>query len=164
MHTLILMNDLDYSPSMEKLIVEVANGYEKSCYISFKDSCTIVVGMLQQANVDKNKFIVVESNDNIKNSESVSHSAYTIPINDLFNVYLFLKGLIENENVKSILLDSVSVLIKDYNQLPLKEMLTTLLLDVGAQKCDTHLVVFNSHSDHEVVRHLSPFFAKSKVM
>ena len=75
-----------------------------------------------------------------------------------------MRELIITNDVKLLILDSISALITKFNGLPLKEMLSDLLLEVGGFRCDTSLIVLNEHEGHEVVESLSPFIAKSIVL
>jgi len=43
-------------------------------------------------------------------------------------------------------------------------MLTDLLLDVGTFRCNSSIIVFNEHTNHEVITHLEPFIGKSVFM
>lgn len=164
MHTLVVMERDEYRDNMGKLLTNTANEYERACYISFNDPYHVVIEMIQNANVNEDKFIIIDASGSIKNARNVDKRTYVLPVQDLFNVYLFLRGLIKDEKIKAIILDSVSALIYKYNELPLKEMLTELLLEIGTFKCDTSVVVFNEHHKHEVVTHLSPLIGRSLVL
>src|SRR3989344_2345987 len=148
MHTLIVTTQSTYRSTMEKLVVDTANKYEKAGYISFSDPYHIVVNMLQNANVGKEKFIIIDASGDVKNSQIISKTAYVVPLKDLFKVYLFLRNLIKDESVEMLLLDSLSALIYRHGELPLKRMLTDLLLEVGTFRCNTSIVVFNEHANH----------------
>ena len=163
MHTIVIVERENYRNSMENIASRTAQKYEKTCYISFSDPYHIVIEMLQNANVDE-KFIVVDATGNVKEITNPHKTAYVLPIEHLFDVYLFLKNLIIDENIKVLLVDSLSALIYKHNQLPLKQMLTNLLLEVGTLRCDSRLVVLKEHLNHEVITHLNPLIGNSIVM
>ena len=164
MHTLVIMSQSSYRENMENLVYLSAKKYEKACYISFNDPYHIVVNMLENVNVEKDKFIVVDISGVAKERQTVNKTTYVLPSSDLFNLYLFMRGLINEEGIKVLLIDSISSLIYKYNELNLKGMLTNLLLEAGTQRCDSSIVVFDEHKQHEVVNHLSPFIGKSVVL
>ena len=161
MHTIVLMNRADYRKNVQKLVSELAGKYDKACYISFTNPYEIIVELLQSADVEDGKFIVIESNDGIEESQTVSSTAYLVPIRDLFEVYLLVRNLIKNDGVKHILIDSLSALISEYKGLPVKENITNLLLEVGTFRCNSSLIVFNEHQEHEVVQHLRPLIGEN---
>ena len=156
------MNKSEYRANMEKLVVDSANKYKKACYISFSDPYHIVIELLQNANIGEEKFIVIEASGEVKESKAISKTTYIVPVKDLFKVYLFLRNLIQDEGIEILLLDSISALIYRYSELPLKQMLTDLLLDVGTFRCNSSIVVFNEHANHEVITHLNPLIGKSQ--
>ncbi len=63
-----------------------------------------------------------------------------------------------------VLLDSISALIYKHADLPLKEMLTNLLLEVGTFGCDSYVMAFREHDGHEVIKQLSPFIARTEFL
>ena len=167
MHTLVVTNKVNYKDHMELLVDEVSNNYEKACYISFTDPYHIVIEMLENANIHENKFVVVDATSPVEKLlqlEAKKRTTYVFPVNSLFNMYMFLRGVIIENEVKMMLIDSVSALIEKHNEINLKGMLTNLLLEIGTRKCDSSIVVFNEHIEHEVVKHLEPFIAKNRVL
>jgi hypothetical protein len=157
MHTLVFVGRNEFRDHMHSIVSDLSSKHSRPCYISFNDPYHIVIEMLQNANVGHEKFIVIDaSSGNVIEQKEISKQTYVLPINDLFNVYLFLKNLIVNERVDTLLLDSLSALIVKHNHLPLKSMMTNLLLEVGALRCSSSIVVFKDHAQHEVVQHLDP--------
>jgi len=135
--------------------------YEKACYITFNETYQFIVNMLEDSPVDEDKFFIVDASRKVKKQENINRKTIVIPIDDLFNVYLFLRSLIKDEKINCILVDSISALIDKHSDLPLKEMLTDLLLEVGRAECDTSLVVSSRDINHDVVSHLRPLITKS---
>ena len=165
MHTLVIANEVEYSNIVKRIVTETSNNYQKSCYISIKEPHQIIIRMLGGIDkVDINKFIVVDASKDVEEIQVVDERTFIINIPTLFNVYLFLRDLIQKENVNAILLDSVSALINKHPKLPLKDMLTNLLLEVGTFKCDSVVFANTSHKEHEVIKHLEPFIAKTMVL
>ena len=164
MHSLLLMSKFGYKDNMENIVIATSNKYERTCYISFNDPYHIVVKMLENIKVDQEKFIIVDASGNVEVYQTVDKTTHVVPIKDLFKVYLFLRNLIKDEGIQLIILDSISALIYKYSELPLKQMLTDLLLEVGTFRCDSSLIVFNEHAKHEIVSHLEPFIGKSIVL
>ena len=158
------MSKSEYRDNMEKIVIDAADKYERACYISFNDPYHIVVKMLENVRVDQEKFIIIDASGNMEEHQDIGKITHVMPVKDLFKVYLFLRNLIKDEGIQLILLDSISALIYKYRELPLKQMLTDLLLEVGTFRCDSSLVVFNEHANHEVVSHLGPFIGKSIVL
>ena len=156
MHTLVIVDRSQYRDHMKKLVVDTAKKYKKACYMSFNDPYHIVIEMLDNVNIDKDKFIIIDASGNVKELQFISNTTYVLPVKDLFDVYLFLRNLIKEESIDMLLLDSVSALIYKYNELPLKEMLTNLLLEVGTFRCNSSIVVYKEDANHEVVSHLGP--------
>ena len=163
MHNLIIMNPLEYRENVEILVINAAYHYQKACYISLNDPYHIVINMLQNANI-KDKFIVIDASSGVKEELAIDKTTYVLPVESLFNVYIFLRELIQREGIKILLLDSLSALIIKHPKLPLKDMLTNLLLEVGRFRCDSSLFVFTEHSQHEIVKHLEPFIAKNIIL
>jgi len=164
MHTLVIANEFEYRNIVERIVSETSNNYQKSCYISIKEPYQIIIRMLSGIDkVDLNKFIVVDASKDAEKIQKIDERTFIINVPTLFNVYLFLRNLIQKENVNAILLDSVSALILKHPKLPLKDMLTNLLLEVGTFKCDSVIFANKEHSEHEVVKHLEPFIAKTHV-
>ncbi len=161
MHTLIVMNRANYRENMEDLVSVSARRYAKACYISVNDPYHIVVQTMERANVSADKFIIVDASENVKENQMIGKTTYTIPVTDLFGVYLFLRNLITNEKVEHLLLDSISALIEKHPRLPLKDMLSNLLLEIGALRCSSSIVVFDDHKGHEVTTNLEPFIAST---
>ena len=157
----MVMAKSGYRTNMEKLVIDAANKYDKACYISFSDPYHIVVEMLENAKVGQEKFIIIDASTDAKESQTISRTTYIVPVKDLFKVYLFLRNLIKEEGIQMMLLDSISALIYKYSELPLEQMLTDLLLEIGAFRCNSSIVVFDEHANHNVVTHLNPFIAKS---
>ena len=163
MHTLVLMGKEDYREHMSWLVSDTSKNHSKSCYISFNDPYHIIIQLLDEANAHHN-FIVVDATTTIREVQSIDSKTYVLPIDSLFDVYLFLKNLIVDESISMLLVDSVSTLIEKHNQLPLKDMLTNLLLEVGALRCSTSLVAFKEHAGHEVIQHLNPLIARNMIL
>ena len=164
MHTLISISKSEHRENMEKIVVDAADKYNKACYISFNDPYSIVVQMLDNMNVGQDKFIIIDVSGDVKEYRAVNKTTHIVPIKSLFNVYLFMRDLIKDEGIDLLLIDSLSVLIYRYNDLPLKQMLTDLLLEVGAFRCDSSIVVFNEHLNHEVIEHLDPLIGKRLIL
>ncbi|HLG24037.1 MAG TPA: hypothetical protein VI564_03870 [Candidatus Nanoarchaeia archaeon] len=164
MHTCIIMNKSGYRTNIRKLAVDTAQANEKSCYISLKDPYNIVIEMLERAEIEEEKFVVVEANDEASEIENINSRTYVLPIEGLFNVYLFFRDLIKTEGINHVIFDSLSVLIDNHSNLPVKSMMTNLMLEIGALKCSTSIVVLDNHANHDVVGHLSPLFAKNIYM
>ena len=164
MHTLVVMSKNSYRENMENLVLASSRKYEKACYISFSDPYHIVVKMLENVKVEQEKFIVVDVSGSAKERQTVNKTTYVLPTSDLFNLYLFMRNVIIEEGVKMLLLDSISALIYKHNDLNLKGMLTNLLLEVGTHKCDSSIVVFDEHQQHEVIDHLSPFIGRNVML
>ena len=160
MHTVIVMKTEGYRQNVEGIVLNIAHKFDRACYISFADPYHAVIQLIESVNVSKDKFIVIESNGEIKETQIVNRFAYQVPIQDLFRVYLLLRNLIKSENVEHIVLDNISTLILKHYELPLKEMLTNLLLEVGSFRCQSSLLVFKMHEDHEVLNHLKPMIAQ----
>ena len=91
--------------------------------------------MLKNVKADANKFIVIDASTDVKEIKSINRTTYVVNTSDLFNVYLFLRNLINKEEINAILLDSISALIYKHDQPPLKEMMSNLLLEVGSFGC-----------------------------
>jgi len=161
MHTIIVMKPDGYRQNVEGLVVDLAKKYDRACYISFADPYHAVIQLIESVNVTREKFIVIEANGEIKEMQAVNRFAYIVPIQDLFRVYLLLRNLIKAENVQHIVLDNISTLIQKHYELPLKEMLTNLLLEVGSFRCHSSLLVFKIHEEHEVLKHLRPLIAQN---
>ena len=160
MHTIIIMKPDGYRENVESIVVNVAKKFERACYISFSDPYHAVIQLIDSVNVRREKFIVIEANGEIKEMQTVNKYAYVVPIQDLFRVYMLLRGLIKAEHVEHIVLDNLSSLILKHYELPLKEMLTNLLLEVGAFGCQSTLLVFQMHEGHEVLNHLKPLIGQ----
>ena len=160
MHTLIFTGKDDYRDNMEIIVSQAAEHYDRACYVSFNDPYHIIVEMLQNLNAHE-KFIVIDASGNAKEIQNPNKTTYILPINDLFDVYLFLRNLIIQESVKMLLIDSISALIIKHEYLPLKEMLTDLLLEVGKLRCESRLIVFKEHANHEVISHLNPLIGNN---
>src|SRR3989344_8772278 len=109
MHTLVFVNPLEFKEHMHAIVADLSSKHNRPCYISFNDPYHIIIKMLENANVSHEKFIVVDASTDI--TERISEKTYVLTINDLFNVYLFLKNLIIDERIDTILLDSLSALI-----------------------------------------------------
>ena len=161
MHTLIVVGKSDYRINMEKLVKDAANRYDKACYMSFGDPYHIIIQLLDNAKVHHDRFIIIDASGTDNDTKVVSESTYIIPVKDLFKTYLFLRNIIQEQSIQMLLLDSLSALIDKHNELPLKHMLTNLLLEVGSFRCNSSIVVFDEHAQHEVVSHLGPFIAKT---
>lgn len=159
MHTLVIMDKSLYRDSREKLLVEAADKYRKTCYISFDDPYHVVVDIMEGANLGHEKFIIIDASGNTKKSAAISSSTYVLPAADLFEVHLLLKNIIKKESIEMLFLDSLSALIYKYGGMPLKETLMSLLMEVGTLQCSSSLVVFKEHQNHEVVSHLSPLIS-----
>ena len=164
MHTLVVMGRDNYRDNMQKIVADAAEKYEKACYVSFSDPYHVVVEMMQNANVSEEKFIIIDASGNVKEIMPIGKTKYVVPLKDLFNVYLFLRNLIKDEEIGMLLLDSVSALIYNYNELPLKEMLTDLLLEVGAFRCNSSIVVLDVHMNHEVIEHINPLIGERLIL
>jgi hypothetical protein len=165
MHTLVIANEVEYINIVKRITTETSKNYQKSCYISIKDPHHIIIRMLNDIDeVDMNKFIVVDASKDVEEIQAIDKRTFVVNIPTLFNVYLFLRDLIQKENINAILLDSVSALIDKHPKLPLKDMLTNLLLEVGTFKCDSVVFANNSHKEHEVIKHIEPFIAKTMVL
>lgn len=104
--------------------------------------------------------LTIDASGQVKKQE-ISNITYIVNTPDLFNIYLLIRNLIKGEEINAVLIDSISALIYKHDQLPLKEMLTNLLLEIGAFRCDSLVLAFKEHEDHEVLRHLSPFIGRS---
>jgi hypothetical protein len=165
MHTLVIANPIGYKGIVEKIVTQTSDKYDKACYISIKDSHQIIIKMIDDMrHVDSTKFIVIDASKDVGEVKAIDEKTFLISIPTLFNVYLFLKDLIQTENVNALILDSVSHLINRHPTLPLKDMLTNLLLEVGSLRCDSVIFANAEHKDHEVVRNLDPFIAKTIVL
>lgn len=158
------MNKSRYRSNMEQLVADSANTYDKACYISFNDPYHLIVETLENANVEQEKFIIIDASGNVKEYQAVNKTTHVLPIKDLFKVYLFLRNLIKDEGIEMLLFDSLSALIHKHSELPLKQMLTDLLLEVGAFRCNSTIIVLDEHANHDVVTHLAPFIGKNVVM
>jgi hypothetical protein len=158
MHTLIFMGKESYKDNITFLAAQLAEKHSKACYISFNDPYHIVIDILQDANVH-HKYIVVDASSGTKDVHAVNSNTYVVSVDSLFDVYVFLSNVIKQESVSMLLVDSLSSLIDKHSTLPLKEMMTNLLLQVGAMKCSTNIIAFNHHLNHEVVSHLNPLIA-----
>ena len=163
MHTILLTDKELHSDAREKFIVESVSSYNRTCYVSIDDPYHIVVEILKKANVETEKFIIIDASGNIKEPESISRETYVLPAADLFEIHLILKNLIKDEKIELLFLDSLSALIDNYEGLPLKETLTNILLEIGSLRCSSILVVFNYHANHEVVSHLSPMIGRRHI-
>jgi hypothetical protein len=164
MHSLVLINREEYRSGVEKIAVDASNNYGRVCYISFNDPHHIVIEMLKNIEADENKFIVIDASKNVKEIQAINKTTYVLNTTDLFDVYLFLRDLIKKEGINAILLDSISALIYRHNQLPLKEMLSNLLLDIGTLGCDSFALALKEHTNHEVLRHLNPLISRNMVL
>jgi hypothetical protein len=164
MHSLIFVNRDDYRLGVESTMIAISGKYRKLCYISFNDSHNIIIRMLDRVKVSKDKVVVVDASKNVKGMQTLNDWTYIINTQDLFNVYLYLRNLILDHNIDAIFLDSLSALIVKHNQLPLKEMLENLLLEVGGFKCDTYSLALNEHERHEVLEHLNPLIGQRLVL
>jgi len=164
MHTLVYIDKNQYKAGIEKIVSDTSNNYKKVCYISFSDPHNIVVEMLENINVNTSKFIVIDASTNVKTVQAISKTIFLINLDSLFEVYTFLTNLIKKEGVNAIILDSISILIFKHGKLHLKEMLSKLLLGVGASGCDTFNMAYKQHMNHEIIRHLSPFIGRSLVL
>ena len=164
MHTCLVMNKYNYKTNIRRLAIDTSIANEKSCYISLKDPYHIVVEMLENADIEDQKFVVIEANGEAREIENINSRTYVLPIESLFNVYVFLRDLIKTEGIKHVIFDSLSALIENHPDFQLKDMMTNLMLEVGALKCSTSIIVLDNHSGHEVVSHLSPLFAKNIYM
>ncbi len=160
MHSLIFFDKDKYKQSVEKIISSNLDNYNKLCYISFNDPHHIIIKMLKNINADTEKFIVVDASRNVDNLKAINNVAYIMNVNQLFDVYLFLRNLIKKEKIEAIFIDSISALIYKHNQLPLKEMLTTLLLEIGSFNCDSLFLAFKEHTNHEVLNHINGFIGR----
>ena len=163
MHTLFVIKQEEYRENIEKIVSHAAGKYEKVCYISFNDPYHVVIEMLRNFKGHE-KFIVIDASGDFKEKQELDRTTYVLPITHLFDVYLFLRNLIKQEGIELLLLDSLSALIYKHNQLPLKEMMTNLLLEVGTLRCGSSIVVFKGDIGHEVVTHLNPFFGQSFIL
>ena len=164
MHTLIVTNKVNYRYHVQMLVNEAAGNYEKACYVSFTNPFEVIVEMIDNANVEQNKFIVIEANGEVVNTTAVTNRIYIMPIRDLFEVYMMVRNLIKNEGVEHVLIDSLSTLISKYGNLPLKETITNLLLEIGTFRCGTSIILFNEHQEHEVVDHLKPLIGRREYL
>jgi hypothetical protein len=164
MHTLIIMSGTDTKPYMMAMVRSAARQYSKACYISFNDTYDVVLDMLGKAVPGVNMFVVIDSSPGTKEAQTISKQAYLVPITELFNVYLFLRKLIMEEHIQYLLIDSISALIRNHPDLPLKEMMTSLLLEIGKFECDTTIAVEAKDEMHDVVKSLMPLFRKQLYM
>ncbi len=162
MHTLFYVNKALYTETIRGLIKDAAHEYDKTCYISFNDPFNIVVRFFETIHgLDLDKFIIVDSSGKEVSKKSINMQTYVVPIHDVFRTYLFLRDIIREQNVQHIFIDSLSALIHRFSDMPLKRMISDLLLEVGQYKCDTSMVVFHEHLDHDIVQGLSPFIGKN---
>ncbi|MBS3131117.1 hypothetical protein J4212_01675 [Candidatus Woesearchaeota archaeon] len=161
MNSIFFVDEERYRQGVEKIVSDAHEQYEKICYISFNDPHHIVVKMLTQVLPDSEKFIVVDASKTRKDVHEVEKGTFLVDTANIFNVYVFLKDLIMKEEVDALFLDSASALIVKHNHLPLKEMMETMLLDVGAHGCDTMTLAFKEHSGHEVLQHISTLMGRS---
>ena len=150
---------MDYREGVEYTIEKASKSYNKICYISLNAGHQLVVKMLNRV-ADSDKFVIIDATKESKGMEVIGNSTYLMNTEDLFNVYLYLRNLIVDHKIDAIYLDSISALIYKHSKLPLKEMLSSLLLEVGALGCHTMNLVFKEHADHEVLEHLTPFISK----
>jgi|GEM_PF-6274745 len=160
MNTLLIMSAKDPVPYMMAMVRSATRQYKKACYISFNDTYNVILDMLGKTVPGVNMFVVIDSSPNTKEKQTINKMTYVIPITELFNVYLFLRQLIIEEGIQYLLIDSLSALIKNHADLPLKEMMTTLLLEVGKLGCDSTIAVSQEDEFHDVVKHLAPLIKK----
>ena len=160
MHTLVFMDRANYKEGVGRLTKEAAQKYDSACYISFMDPYHIIFELLQTTGTDE-KFIVVDASTDSKQSKIINEKTYVLPITSIFDFYLFLGKLISEKKIGVLLLDSVSSLIERHSYLPLKQMLTNMLLQAGSMRCSSLIVAFREHEEHEVVKHLDPFIARN---
>jgi len=159
MHQLVILQGSQYETAVAALVREADKRYDTVCYISFRDAYHIVVEMLKQNVADEENYVIVDASETIRGRGSSSRT-HIIPVEDLFKVYLFLRSLIKDENIDYVIVDSLSALIEKHSNLPLKEMLTDLLLEFGRANCDSSLVILPHHKTHEVIGHLQPMIFK----
>ena len=158
MHTLVFMNKESYKEDIPFLEAELSKKHDKSCYISFNDPYHIVIDILQDVNVH-HKYFVIDATSSNNEVRAINENTYVVSLDSLFDVYVFLSNVIKEEKVSMLFFDSLSALIEKHSSLPLKEMITNLLLQVGSMRCATNIVVFNHHMNHEVIEHLNPMIS-----
>ena len=163
MNTFVLTSGNDQWYHLRPLLQDAATKYARSAYISFDDPFQLVIGLLEFSAIGKEKFVVIDSTQRTGDVRTMNETTYVIPVHDLFNVYMHLRSIIEREGIQFLLLDSLSTLIEKHQELPIKEMCTDLLLEVGRMGCDTSIVVFHRHAEHEVVNHLQSLISRQTV-
>lgn len=157
MHTLIHVDRTDYVQAVESILRVADRDSQNACFISFNSPYNVVVNFLGGLdNLDAEKFVVIDASNTLNNRKKIDHKTYTLPFNDLFKVYLFLREVIQNNQVDFALVDSISALIHKFSDFPLKRMMSDLLLEMGTQKCKTSLMVFKEHSNHDIVKSIAP--------
>jgi len=165
MHTLYNLHPASYQENIRNLVVKMAQQYNKTCYISFNDPFNIVVRFLETIPaLPQEKFIVVDASSNLHAKKAIDMRTYTVPVHDIFRVYLFLRDIVANEKVNHLFLDSLSALIHKFPELPLQRSMTDFMLEVGSWKCDTSMVLFREHEQHPLPQSLAPFLSRNIVM
>jgi hypothetical protein len=160
MNTLLIMSNKDSMPYMMAMVRSAMRQYEKSCYISFNETYNVILDMLGRTVPGVNMFVVIDASPKSKKKQTISQQVYVIPITELFNVYLFLRQLIIDEGIQYLLIDSLSALIRYHPDLPLKEMMINLILEIGKLGCDSTIAVEQKDEFHEVVKQLMPLIKK----
>lgn len=164
MHSLVFLDKEDYRKGVEKVVTDTSGRYKKTCYITFNDSQNIVIKMLEETNIDTGRFVVVDASNKTKDTEDLRNKSYVVDTADLFNVYMFMRNLIVDEKIDAVIIDSVSALIIKHKNMPLKKMITNLLLEIGSFKCDSMVLAFKNHYEHEVLQHIEPLISKNVMM
>ncbi|MBR9693364.1 hypothetical protein GOV07_05585 [Candidatus Woesearchaeota archaeon] len=159
MHTVMIMNSDDSWAYMTTIARMAARQYNRACYISFNKRYDFVIDLLERASLGK-EFFVIDSSPKAKEMKSISKTTYVIPVEELFKVYLFLRKLIIKHKVDYIMIDSLSALIRYHGELPLKDMMTNLILEIGRWGVDSTITVESIHRDHPVVKHLEPLITR----
>jgi len=160
-HELAIIDPSEYDTRIRALVLDTVRSYERVCYVSFNETYEIAIEFLERAPILPTAYTVIIANRHVTQTRALNDRTIIMRLTDLFNVYLYLRSIITERGIRHLIIDNLSALIAHNNELPLKEMITDLLLDIGRLQCAATIIAFTQDRDHEVVTNLEPFISRT---